>query len=298
MNTLRSLAVSNRYPIALTLLPLVVFWPLVTGTCIPKWDSLDGYLPYRYVVSDFLRHGELPFWHPFTHLGNPTYADLQSGAWSPFVWIASAFGDYGIGALTTELLLCFIVAGLGMYTLVNRLTQSPEIAFAAGATYAHPVCLTDLFSTCAGIIDAGIPDDAAEDSFDLSPALFGKTTDPVRETVIHHSINGSFAIREGKWKLRLCPDSGGWSEPKPDSRQAATLPPIQLYDLDADPGEKRNLHLENPEVVARLTARLERDVSRGRSTPGRDQKNHGEVDIWRGRKPDPQIHADGESGSR
>ncbi len=136
MNTLRSLAVSNRYPIALTLLPLVVFWPLVTGTCIPKWDSLDGYLPYRYVVSDFLRHGELPFWHPFTHLGNPTYADLQSGAWSPFVWIASAFGDYGIGALTTELLLCFIIAGLGMYTLVNRLTQSPEIAFAAGATYA------------------------------------------------------------------------------------------------------------------------------------------------------------------
>lgn len=136
MNSLRSFAVSNRYPIALTLLPLVVFWPLVAGNCIPKWDSLDGYLPYRYIVSDFLRHGELPFWHPFTHLGNPTYADLQSGAWSPFVWIVSAFGDYGIGALTAELLLCFIIAGLGMYTLVKRLTQSPEIAFAAGVTYA------------------------------------------------------------------------------------------------------------------------------------------------------------------
>ena len=169
---------------------------------------------------------------------------------------------------------------------------------AAGSRYAHPICLTDLFSTCAGIIDAGIPDDAAEDSFDLSPALFGKTPGPVRESVIHHSINGSFAIREGKWKLMLCPDSGGWSEPKPDSRQAATLPPVQLYDLDADPGERRNLYLENPEVVARLIARLERDVSRGRSTPGRDQQNHGEVDIWRGRKPGPQIHADVESGSR
>ena len=32
---------------------------------------------------------------------------------------------------------------------------------------------------------------------------------------IHHSINGSFAIRKGPWKLCLCPGSGGWSSPRP-----------------------------------------------------------------------------------
>lgn len=156
---------------------------------------------------------------------------------------------------------------------------------AAGSTYPHPVCLTDLFATCASIIDAGVPDDAAEDSFDLLPALTGATTKPVRESVIHHSINGSFAIREGKWKLLLCPDSGGWSVPKPDSPEAASLPPIQLYNLEADPGERLNLAEAQPETVARLLAILERDVARGRSTPGRDQRNNGEVDLWRGRKP-------------
>ena len=36
-----------------------------------------------------------------------------------------------------------------------------------------------------------------------------------RPFTIHHSINGSFAIRRGKWKLALCPGSGGWSAPKP-----------------------------------------------------------------------------------
>ena len=41
-----------------------------------------------------------------------------------------------------------------------------------------------------------------------------------RTDVIHHSINGSFAIRAGRWKLLLAPDSGGWSAPKPGSPAA------------------------------------------------------------------------------
>ena len=64
------------------------------------------------------------------------------------------------------------------------------------------VCLTDLFATCAEILGSRLPDTAAEDSVSFLPALLGTATGPLREAIVHHSINGSFAIRQGRWKLR------------------------------------------------------------------------------------------------
>lgn len=151
----------------------------------------------------------------------------------------------------------------------------------AGATSDQLVCLVDFFRTCADILDENLPDTAAEDSVSLLPALEGRTKRPLREAVVHHSINGSFSIREGKWKLELCPDSGGWSDPKPGSAAAEALPPIQLYDLSRDIGEAENIAAKNPEVVRRLTAVLERYVADGRSTPGARQTNTGKVEIHR-----------------
>ncbi len=65
------------------------------------------------------------------------------------------------------------------------------------------VCLTDLFRTCAAILGVRLPDTAAEDSMSLLPAFLGGTpTEPVREAIVHHSVDGSFAIRQRRWKLR------------------------------------------------------------------------------------------------
>ena len=55
------------------------------------------------------------------------------------------------------------------------------------------------------------------------------------------------------------------------------LPPVQLYDLEADPAETQNLQAEHPEIVADLIARLSAEVRRGRSTPGPDLANDREV---------------------
>jgi arylsulfatase A-like enzyme len=151
----------------------------------------------------------------------------------------------------------------------------------AGSRSDQLICLTDLFATCAGILGRKLPDDAAEDSVSILPALTGEAKTPLREAVVHHSINGSFAIRQGQWKLELCPDSGGWSEPKPGAAAAAKLPPVQLYDLANDIGESRNVEAQHPEVVARLTALLEKYAADGRSTPGRPQANTGKVEIRR-----------------
>ena len=135
--------------------------------------------------------------------------------------------------------------------------------------------------TTADILGVKLPDSAAEDSVSILPAMLGKAASPLREATVHHSINGSFSIRQGKWKLVLCPGSGGWSNPRPGQHDTSKLPLVQLFDLEADVGEQRNVQGDNPEVVARLTKLLEKQVADGRSTPGAAQSNNGEVDIWK-----------------
>ncbi len=148
-----------------------------------------------------------------------------------------------------------------------------------GATSKQVVSLVDLMATCADILGLKLPDDAAEDSVSLLPVLFDKADGPVREALVHHSISGKFSIRQGRWKLELCPGSGGWSRPRDPEAAKQGLPPVQLYDMDADPGERDNVQASHPEVVENLTALLERYVARGRSTPGASQKNDASVDI-------------------
>jgi arylsulfatase A len=130
---------------------------------------------------------------------------------------------------------------------------------------------TDILATCADAIGVKLPDDAGEDSISLLPAL-GVTKGPIRETLVVHSAPGFFGVREGKWKLCLCPGSGGWSDPRP-GKEPAGAPAVQLFDLDKDIGEKTNLQDKNPEVVERLTKHLQKWIDDGRSTPGKPQKN-------------------------
>jgi hypothetical protein len=51
--------------------------------------------------------------------------------------------------------------------------------------------------------------------------------------------------------------------------------------MTADVGERANVQDQHPDVVARLTRLVERYAAEGRSTPGRPQKNTGEVDVWK-----------------
>ncbi len=144
-----------------------------------------------------------------------------------------------------------------------------------GSQCDDPVCLVDLLATAAEIVGAKLPDNAGEDSVSNLPLWLEKpAAAPLREATVHHSMDGSFSIRQGQWKLELCPGSGGWSWPRP-GEECAGLPPVQLYDLNADLGERRNLQAEHPEVVARLTALLATYVRNGRSTPGAPQANTG-----------------------
>lgn len=131
----------------------------------------------------------------------------------------------------------------------------------SGSRSETTVCLTDVFATLADVLGASVPDAAAEDSFSLLPLLRGNPDRFDRAPVIHHSVDGMFAIREGRWKLVAGNGSGGREEPKgePFGR------PYRLFDLEADPPEGKDVLSGHPDVAGRLEAALERIRTNGRS---------------------------------
>lgn len=143
-----------------------------------------------------------------------------------------------------------------------------------GTSRDQTICLTDLMATSADIIGYDLKANEGEDSYSLIELFDAdKEVDRFREATVHHSINGSFAIRQGDWKLIMAKGSGGWSFPKPGDPAAEGLPDVQLYNLKSDPGETTNVYAENGEIVTSLKNLLIKYIKEGRSTPGTHQSN-------------------------
>jgi hypothetical protein len=152
----------------------------------------------------------------------------------------------------------------------------------AGSESAELICHTDFMPTVAEIIEINLPADAAVDGVSYKTAFSGKKLNRNRPEVVHHSIRGKFAIRSEKWKLVLCPGSGGWSDPNDNAAREQGLPDVQLYNMQADIEEQHNLQAQHPEIVKELTKTLEAFVDNGRSTPGPRQNNDiKNIDIWK-----------------
>ncbi len=161
-----------------------------------------------------------------------------------------------------------------------------------GSICNETICLTDLMATCAELVGMALPYDAGEDSESFLPALYGRKLSRKREAIVHHSVCGMFAIRQGKWKLieglghggdfdfeiglYNCPGLPKIDEktgrvhdlsfkPKPFPQPGPGEPPGQLYDIEADPGETTNVWQKHPEVVRRLQKLLDQYRTSGRS---------------------------------
>jgi arylsulfatase A-like enzyme len=121
-------------------------------------------------------------------------------------------------------------------------------------------------ATCADVAGVRLANDAAEDSFDLLPALRQENRRPIRDAVVHHSGSGMFAIRSGDWKLVLGLGSGGFTRAARIEPQAGQ-PREQLYNLKTDPEEQIDVIAAHPEIVRSLRAKLEQIERSGRSRP-------------------------------
>lgn len=126
-----------------------------------------------------------------------------------------------------------------------------------GAESRQLICLTDIISTVAKILSIEPGANTMEDSIDFSSVLLGKNEgNPIRQSIVHHSGDGTFAIRKGDWKLILGKDSGGFSKSL-DIEGIPTETEGQLYNLSNDPSEQNNLYTDNPEKIKELTALLD-----------------------------------------
>jgi len=159
---------------------------------------------------------------------------------------------------------------------VPLLVRWPD-AIEPGTVANQTVCLTDIMATCAELVDYDLPNDSAEDSVSLVPVLLDGKKEEVRDYTLHQTMSLALAIRKGKWKYLDHRGSGGnrYDQGRlspfalPDTAPGA---PGQLYDLDKDPGETRNLYFEFPAVVTELKGLLEDSKRTGRSVPGRDDR--------------------------
>lgn len=118
------------------------------------------------------------------------------------------------------------------------------------------VCQVDLLASLSAFVKADKPPGAGPDSENVLPALLGES--PVgREQLIEQS-NG-IAIRKGQWKL-IPPRPGGGGGKDEEGRPIAKRGPqaAELFNLADDPGEKKNVAAEHPELVQELSAALQK----------------------------------------
>ena len=171
---------------------------------------------------------------------------------------------------------------------------------APGSECDRLIGLVDMMATLSDITETKLTETAGPDSISILPLMKQPDAKATRKTLILESAN-NFAIREGRWKLALCPGSGcagrygnrptrddAWKTAletfgrKPTREEVKQAPFVQLFDLTSDPEEALNLASQHPERVASMLQLLERDIERGRSTPGSKLKNDRKVDYLPG----------------
>jgi arylsulfatase A-like enzyme len=134
---------------------------------------------------------------------------------------------------------------------------------APGSESDHVSAFWDMMPTFADLAGADAPDDI--DGISILPALLGDGGQAEQDHLYweYHGLwNGAQAVRMGRWKgVRL----GGHNDPDA---------PIELYDLEADPGETTDLAQDHPDVVAEILrvmeSRTESRLPRWNFAPGGD----------------------------
>jgi len=132
------------------------------------------------------------------------------------------------------------------------------------------ICLTDWLATFSDLMECPLPDDAGEDSISFLPLLEGKSSQSMRESVIHHTPGRKFAIRNREW---LCIDhKTGDANVEPEwFRNERGVTPhdadCELFNLERDIQQTVNLCDEHPEKAKELQRLLKQYTEANRTRP-------------------------------
>ena len=170
-----------------------------------------------------------------------------------------------------------------------------------GETCQALVGLNDFMATFAELAGGKLADNEAPDSISFANLLKQPMAKGKRKNLVLQSVS-AFAVRDGNWKLCICPGSGSninsenslGNEPAPAAAWGKALgsfkrqlteadllkaPFVQLFNVGNDPHEDRNLAAKHPDRVAAMVALLKKQIEQGRSTPGPKLKNDKNVRI-------------------
>jgi hypothetical protein len=125
-------------------------------------------------------------------------------------------------------------------------------------------------ATCAAITGTVLPNDAAEDGYNMLPVWLGTQGGaPVRRFMLQQTNLLEMSIRDGHWKYLDHKGSGGYPDRRKRNKNAlkesGSELPGQLYNLESDPGETANLYSRYPEIVKKMKTQLDAFKSSGRS---------------------------------
>lgn len=155
----------------------------------------------------------------------------------------------------------------GKYSVYEGGTRTPFIVrwpgVVAPGVSEEIVSTLDLFASFAALTGAELPAGAAPDSAEVLGALLGEGGAKGRAELVQqdNGASGNYGFRAGKWKLVRHDSKRARNVVVEKLLENTPVPRFQLFDLEADPGESRDLLERKPEVAARLKARLEAIVA-------------------------------------
>lgn len=132
----------------------------------------------------------------------------------------------------------------------------------AGESCATTITFNDVIPTLAEMLNTQLDKNTAEDGQSFFKALTGEARPrSFHEAIVHNNSKGTFAIREGAFKLTI--DGPKTTEEVVDAAFPASF---SLYDLDKDLEENNDLSQDHPEKVKEMHALLKKYIREGRST--------------------------------
>ncbi len=150
----------------------------------------------------------------------------------------------------------------------------------AGHVSHAPAVMMDLFATSLKAANIAPPPDRTIDGRDIMPLFTSAAASP-HEAIFGHQGPLLVTVRDARWKLHVRAPRDGmatlhkpgerWTDPRgpdgvtilapyeqyqpsdhPGLRTGDAPQPMQLFDLQNDPGEQKDVAAQHPEVVARL----------------------------------------------
>ena len=159
----------------------------------------------------------------------------------------------------------------GKYSVYEGGTRTPFITRWRGkiqpSVSDELVCTIDLAGSLASLVGVPLDQDDCLDSMNVMDALLGKPGAEGRTHLVQQDNGraGNYGLRVGNWKLQRHDSKRARNVVVERELANTQVSQYQLFDLENDPAEKKNVIEEHPEIGAKLKQQLASIIDSGRS---------------------------------